>query len=249
MRRFFFAAAAAAVFLVGAVSPAKASFQIRISDGTNSVTVTDNQGGGADTDPTSGVIVVNTAFLTVSGITGWSQINVNTAFSNFGSGDNFAMLEVATSARSSSSTSTLIIDVTQTGFTVPSSAPNFALTSTVVATTVPGTETVQGFYDSTNSGNNAFSMPGQAQTTKQTVTSGVAPGNPVTTIITPGTSPFSLDYHIVLTASATSQFFSTDNQLTLSVPAPGGLLLVASGLPVCVIGCVRRRFKAAIASA
>jgi len=234
---------AGAAFLWAPTS-AQAAFQLRVFDGTNTVTVTD--GGAGDSDATTGSIVVTTATLTSGGITGWSQINVTTVFSNKTSGDDFAMLELATSARSNANgpLTTLTIDVTDTAFSQPASSTNFVMTSKVVNTSVPGTETVQGFYDSTNSGNNAFSIPGQASTALQTVTSSGVDINPSSVLIIPGTSPFALTYRSVLTPTAHSQFFSTDNQLTVSVPEPSSVALLGCGV-FGLIGYVRKRRKAA----
>jgi hypothetical protein len=153
------------------------------------------------------------------------------------------MMDIATSALSDVAGAKLYIDVTDTGFTTPPSGNSFTMTSKVVATSVPGTETVQGYYDASNGGNNAFSVPGQASTTQQTVTSGVVPGASVSTLIVPGTAPFALTYSQVLTATDASQFFSTDNQLSVAVPAPASALLFASGLPVLTLGYLRKRFK------
>jgi hypothetical protein len=230
MKRTFMALAVLCGLLLSQ-SRADAFFKIRVSDGTHTVVVQDNMAG--DADPTTGSIVLTTATLTAGGITGWSQINVNTAFSNKLSTDGYAELEVSTQARSNSTgaTTSLTINVTDTGFTAPPSAPNFLMTSTAVTTTVPGTETIQGYYDSTNSGNNEFSIPGQASTPSQTVTSGgVSPTNPTYAFITPGVSPFALDYQQVLAPTGNNQFFSVDNQLTVTVPAPAGLALAGYGV-------------------
>jgi len=230
------------IAMAGLAPPARAGFALRVSDGTHTLIVHD--GGAGDGDPsTVGSIVVSTGTLTAGGIVGWSQINVSTAFSNLTSGDQFAMLEVGTSARANSSgpLTSLTIDVTQTDFTVPVNNPGFVMTSTVVATSVPGNETVQGFYDSVNP-STEFSIPGQFSTPQQTVTSGVAPSNPTIKLIVPGVSPFSLSLREVLNPTANGQFFSTDNELTVSVPEPSGIALFGCGA-FCIAGYVRKRRK------
>jgi hypothetical protein len=225
-------------------SSADAAFKVRVSDGTHTVTVMDN--GAGDADPTPGSLVVTTATLTAGGILGWSAINVTTAFSNKLASDGYAMLEVATGARSNTSgpLTALTVDVTDTDFAAPPSGPSFLMTSTAISTSVPGTETIQGYYDPSNTGNNEFSIPGTAFTPVQTVTSGgVAPTNPTYVFITPGVSPFALDYQEILTPTANGQFFSTDNQLTVTVPAPAGLALAGYGMLTALgyVGLSRRR--------
>src|SRR5205807_10183209 len=106
-------------------------------------------------------------------------------------------------------------------------------------------QTLQGYYDAGAGGTNQFSIPGTAQTPLQTITSAGPDINPASTNIIPGVSPFALDYRSILTPTGFGQFFSTDDQLTVATPEPSSIVLLASGVPLCLFGLIWKRRKTA----
>jgi len=240
MRKFFVAAAIAITFLGSSVSSADASFRIRASNNggaTYFLDVTDN-GAGDILNTTDGVILA-------VGVSAGATINVNTGSTKpaIGSASSPAQaLNFSVSQLAGGLAQTITIEVTDTGYTPL--AGN--LSASIGGTLTTGKSTVldDAYASSTN---------GEFSTTSAThIALGTFSGPPNFSgsgiLPQPASAPYSLTQRITITlAAGGSSGYDTSGNASLSaVPAPAGLVLALTGMPVLGIGAwVRRRTRIA----
>jgi len=234
--------------LLGTVSSSEAAFKIRISDGTNTVVVTDN--GVGDAVPVSGSInytdVGSFAGFVVTVATGTSQpLPPNSAFLAY---EDIAITVVYAGGGSGR----LTVDLTDTSFNLsglpgPSNMKSTASNNSSANLSM----TFQSYLNYGAGGNNEF---GGIDATGGTVfTTGLqgpigplgnntASANPFPVLA----NPFSMSSRTVLTFGAPG-IFSSDNNTTVVTPAPAGLLLALSASPAFGLGYwFRRRHARAV---
>src|SRR5262249_29031417 len=120
------------------------------------------------------------------------------------------------------------------------------------------TATYQGFLDNTNT---LFGQPGAGGTPLQTASAAAAPPNSIPLVFSPGTSvnlnvpggiPFSMTDVLTFTFTALKNSgqdtanvsASTVTPAAVAVPAPAGVVLALTGLPVLGLGTwLRRRWQ------
>jgi len=146
---------------------------------------------------------------------------------------------------------TLTIYVSATGFTSPSSPPpvNLGITSTTDEQGGGVAVTFQGFADPTNTlfGMSGTSTPGTGNTYTASGQAGIGSGGPLTTTfnLDPGPNGYSLTDVISMKIDGGTDITNTASNLTVVTPAPAGIVLAASGLPLLALGCLRRRLRRA----
>lgn len=230
MRKFFVAAAVAVACLVGSATNAEAAFQMKLSwtsGGGGSVTITD--GGAGDSNGASGAIT----YIASGGSAGLFDIQVNTGLSkpSKGSADwpdmdlNFVVSKGDVGAE------TLTIEISDDGFTT--NRPFKTQIGGTFSGSVSSVDASARYDDS-----NVVFGPGGGDSYSQSFNS--SPFSGTGSFLTSGATPYSLTQKIVITAGSGSGTSSGDFEIK-SVPAPAGLVLVATGLPVLGLGARLRR--------
>lgn len=229
---------------------AKADFEltIRSSTGGGTVTVVDN--GAGDSDPTTGVIN-----STTSAFTGWTLlINIGTSKPVTGNPPALSSMDIAITAHYGSSTSpalpasTLTVDLTDTDF--PTGGSTEGTLTGVASGAIGGGGGSQSFSVFAGPNSNYVGVPSLGG---PAATLSVGPlGNNTGPVSVSGTvpNPFAMTLHTVLSANATSRHgqdtFSIDNSGDFTpAPVPGGIVLLATGLPFAGLLWRRRRQAAA----
>jgi hypothetical protein len=213
MKTTFFMATAAVALLVGA-QPARADFELMLSDGVNTVTVTDQTAG--DSNPAAGAI-------TFIGSIGNFNINVSTGVSKPALGSatlpdmDLNSVDVVSTILDPTHT-TLTLSLSDTDF-VGSGAPT--IYSASIGGTSSGPVTFATFLDCTN----AEFGEGTPLTTNGPFGSGAFSGSNTATASCSGA--YSLTEQVALTISASG---ATSFDGDLKVPEPGTLALFGVGL-------------------
>jgi hypothetical protein len=203
---------------------ARAGFQLRVSNGSTSVTLTDNGPGDASSVPGQIVYASNVgAFV----------IDATVAASNVGS------LTISSLNVWTYRPGTLTVSLTDTDFTAPpgSGGSGLLLTSKISTTSGPSTPGISFQFQSYADANNqAFATTGATPGAQGPFTTAVSGNNKSTS--------FSWNGKYSLTSVATINFGGQGGFLGLSgatdvsapsgvlTPAPGGLTLALSGLPL-----------------
>lgn len=249
MKRSWFWPIVAAVvpfaLAVGAC-PARADFAVQVTVGVTTVTITDNETSPQlDSDPTVNSINWN-------GTVGGVHITVlaSTTSTPIGNPPVGSALDLTYSATNvtgavNPTSQTVMLLASANGFTQPPTEPNVTITSSGGGTNVSSSTTYQQWL--------VNSPDGHTEPTLFTVT-GTTPGpqGPSSdasfhfnnsangSIVT----PFELTERVTAVLSTNGSQATGDLQSVLSVPAPAGLMLLASGLPFLGIGeWLRRRIK------
>jgi len=235
----YLAAVLVAAALLGVSSSAHAAFSLTISNGTNSVTVNDNNtpagtnsgstGSPLDLDPASGQIIY-------SGMIGVFNVNITTGTSNAPGTVSLAQLsinDISTTTAGFTGTKTLTFTLQDTGFNLPTGA-NLQLESQVSTTQLPTNTNVT--YQSFLNGN------GGTQLSLNTVG-----GTRTSDSVSITTTPFSLKSvtTFTMTGTGSAQTVQYTGLTAVTVPAPAGVVLALTAAPFLGVGCwLRRRRKA-----
>jgi hypothetical protein len=230
MRKYFLAGAFALATLIGVTSQSNADFKIRISS-PGDVTLTVKDGDADDLNPAVGAI-------TVVKTVGNFSVSVNTGVSKPLIGNPAAPEMDLSFIATSSAADSLKIELTDTGFTASPGQLASAIAGTVGAFS---TVDAKASFDNTNA---EFGTAGGS------VTHGPFSPPPTAfadekTLNVFGPTPYSLTMEVNIDADVAGATTSGDFNLS-PVPAPAGVLLALTGLPVLgVRAWVRRRKVAA----
>jgi hypothetical protein len=241
MRKFFLAAVVAVAALFGSASSAEATFSLRITTTVGVTTITD--GGPGDTDG-----LVNNKISFNYSDSAYNVIGFM-AFTNAPGSANLAILDTSfTFATFDPSTSTnttggaASLEVSATGYNSPVGNPLTLLSKINGNGNGSGTLTDQG-YITTNGA--LFDTSGATPGLQGPFNINSGYGNSATTSYTGGT-PFTLTDVINVNLDPGSNT-SGDAQLTVTTPAPAGLVLALVGMPVFGVGAYIRRRRAVAA--
>lgn len=243
MRKFFIAAAVAVVSLVASGPSAQAAIELRIYEGAYTVANT------ATSQTVS--LPLSTGPVTFSGTVGDFVIVGGFGFSTSPGSPVNALTQEANVliTNKNGATRTLHIDISAQDFTSPNSPPPVDVEDTVSGSLVSGS--VSGtFVGSADAGNTLFGAGFSPATlaltfsasgsSKSFAADGAAHG------FLPSGSPYSLTSMATYTVSGASSLTLTGGNIQTSpTPAPAGLILALSGLPVLGLGWVRRRRQVA----
>jgi len=212
--------------LLGAPTQADAAFTLTITDGTNTVNITDN--GSGDLSSNSGRIVFD-------GTVGLFDIQTSIGTSNAPGTATLAQLTINNLSISSAGftgTQTLTITLQDTGFTSPTGKAG--LESQVSTTQLPANTTVtyQSFLDSFTGTQLSLNTVG-----------GTRINEDVTISSTPYTLKSVTSYTITGQGANTTLTVQTTGLTAVAVPGPAGLALALVGIPVAGFGYWRRRQK------
>lgn len=210
-------AALAVAVLLGTSYPAQAAF-----------TLTFHEAGFADQTVTD---VGGTGVISYNGSFGTFRIQGNFATSNSADGVQPAQLTIANTSISSTGGGTLTVTLADTGFTAPGTGSAF-LDTQLSTTQLPANSTVTSHS----------AVNGTAGGNVQLTTVGGGLREDIANI---GTNPYTLSNvtTFVLNSNGTVQF--TGITTATAVPAPAGVVLALTGLPVLGLGWLRRRRKRA----
>jgi hypothetical protein len=265
MRKFFIAAALAVVSLLSSVRSAEAAYAIQIYDDGN----LEFQGGTGVASIGTGFVIAgipSANSLTFSATTTHFSISNGSGLSNNPGTQGASNLDlssneqITTTFGTSGGLHTIKIVLTQTDWQAPTGTP-LTLSSSAggsVGALSTGSATVsatyQGFLDNTNT---AFGQPVAGSTPIQNASASAAGSTTTPLVFTPGTSgnnnvpggtPFSitdvLEFTFDVTPSSGQVSANVSASTVASVPAPAGLVLALTGIPVLGIGSWLRRRQA-----
>ena len=229
MKKLIPCLALAAAALV-APGRAQAAFMVKVTSGMSTLTATDN--GMGDFDPDLGEIVafgpVGAWTFTLSGALSKPALGTATLP---------AMdLVISASKPVGSPAASITFEATDTDFTATTPLAltgGFNGNSTFLALTGG---TYQTFYDNTNA---PFGTGGGSSNVQMfSGFSFVSPPGVLMTVM--GGTPFSMTQRLVLDAPAGNIAVTGDANI-FAVPAPGGLVLLAAGLPGLAVAYLRRK--------
>jgi len=208
------------VFLVA--GSASALLTIRLTEGMNQVTIAD--GGGGDVNPNAGAV-------TFVGSVGTFNINVSTGLSKpaVGNPPVFVEMDLNSVNTSTGAGGTLLIELSDTGFTLAGPGPTFSFVASIGGTT----EGTLDFYRSYIDYGDGLFVQG-AQITSQGPFVPPPAGFAGTTVgsVAADLDLFSLTQVVQMThpASGTGTRVSSFDANLRSVPEPGIMLLIGTGL-------------------
>jgi hypothetical protein len=223
--------------LLGAPAQSHAGFQMTLSDSDgNSRVINDNNipaGTGMDLDPTTGNIIF-------SGALGSFNIQISVGTSNSAANVQPAQLtinntSISSTGYASSTTKTVTITLEDTGFTAPSTGLQAGMESQLSTTQLPVGSAVsfQSFLN------------GVGGTVLNANTVG---GSRVNEAVIIPSSPYTLKnvttYSIQGQGAGSSLTVQTTGITAVAVPAPAGLVLLASGIPALGLVWLRRKMRA-----
>lgn len=241
MRKFFAVAALAVAAIFGSGTSADAAFKVRVStDGGGSfTTVTDNV--GLDIAPNAGAItfLYSDTKVTFSVLVGQSK-------PLFGNSPHLSAMDIAV-VGTFAMAATVIVDITDTDFTSPSSPAGMGLLTAKIGSSAPSGTTFDGYLQGGAGGNLEFGGIDSATGTIIKAEGATAPGTLVVSKEGIALSPYSMTARTTF-SGATGSGFSIDNTLTFAVPAPAGLVLALTATPLFGIGAWVRRRRAPIAA-
>lgn len=250
------AAVAAATF--GAPSRAEATFQLKLTSGAQTLTITDNDVAAGDTDPTTGTITVNkklgTGIEVTAKLTGYSNSVLNSFGEPTGPND-VARLQLTglTIRNNGVGLQTLVALLSDDGFNNPVGSPLFMSSS--VSGTASGYDSSKGdsvtfasYYDDNSvlygmtEGTGVQSSGALKVSSANTANLVFSPGSVNDKLVT-GSAPFSLTNRAVFNLNAGANVTINGQTAITAAPAPAGVILMASALPCLGLG-FWRRFKA-----
>jgi collagen type VII alpha len=269
-RKFLFLAVLAGLTMAGLALPARADFEVKFSYGGATVTIDDTLGsvsvsGGASTAGAtiiygSGTVSIYNLTVSNTGSTGGFSVSATIADSN-SPGAATAYIDNSSlqikNQTGVAGNSTLTITTGDTGFTLPTGGPG-TLTSTISATASGANAAnakvvFNSYIDTTNT---QFGIPGTGSTPTITLNP-IAPGTSGSgnSTATVGTTPvpysltqvgqYTLAYS---TATSTGDKFTDGSSgTTLTSPAPAGLVLLLTGVPMLYLGARAARRRIAVA--
>jgi hypothetical protein len=228
-RKSLWMAALIGAVLLGPAPPARATIQMMIQEDSGTVTTITGSNG----------------FVSFNGAFGDFSIVASFGTSNAPGGQN-ALVQLGTFSvtnnASGNGSHVLNISVSGDGFNSPQSPPPLEVLDTVSGSGVNGTlfGNFQGYADATNtlfgkgfaSTNLGFSVSGTSQSFHQ---DGVQFG------FSPDGATYSLSTFATYSLSNGGSFTLSGGNVQAVVPAPAGLMLVLSGLPLLGLGWLRRR--------
>jgi hypothetical protein len=231
-RRFWLAAILGGVALLGATSPARADFELMLSDTADGASVTIHDNGIGDLNPLAGVI-------TFSGTVGEFAINVTT-------GESKPVLGSPTQAKMDlNSVDTKLIGSKADTLTIKLSDTDFGPTAAgtlkqEVGGTFSGSVTSASFTSYKDPSNTDFGMGGTATPTLTFTTS---PFSGSSAASHPAYTVYSMTQVATIVASGGAGNISFDLETTNFVPEPSSMALAGLGA-LCLIGYGLRRRKA-----
>jgi hypothetical protein len=248
----------AGALVLGSPSQAQASYSVRVYD--DGVL----QGG-------IGVLTVGNSLIFTGTTTNFSITNGSGLSNNPGTegGSNLALSsneQISTTFGATGGTHTIRIELSQDGWSAPTGSPLTLSSSaggsfdylqgTNLSATQSVTATYQGFLDNTNTlfgqpagGSTPIQTASASRTTVGTTSLVYSPGTSVNTSV-PGGTPFSmtdvLEFTFTLDAGSGQTTANVSASTVASVPAPAGLVLALSGLPILGIGTWLRRRRQSV---
>lgn len=251
LRRYFLTSVAVltGLAMLGTASPAEAAFKVRVFEGSTLVyTAVDNGAGDTNAGSTVGAISFNYSDTVVA-----FSVIVGQSKPLFGNTPSVAAMDIAINGTFGTG-GTLTIDITDTDFTPPGNPAGSGVLTAKIGSSAPAGTTFTGYLNGDDpniagpQGNKEFGgIDGPLTGTLITAGPASAPGNLVVSAGGTAFAPYSMTARTVFSGGAGSGF-SLDNTLTFSVPAPAGLVLAATGLPVFGLGAWVRRRRVAIAA-
>jgi len=240
LRRVPILVAAVGALLLFTATPAQAAFKLRISDGTTTITITDN-----DLNDLSGT----TGAIAHTGSLGVFTFTLSSALSQPLPPNNQYLASMQlTVTFSSTGAGTLTVTMTDTNFNL--SATPYRLDSQLGASGSGGFNagtdaTYKSVFDPNNSGLNEFSSGGAGTTVVGPHLANNPVGSFASAIINPTGNPFSLTGQTVINVTGASSG-SIDATTQVIVPAPAGIALAFGGLSCLGLGALVRRRKAMV---
>jgi hypothetical protein len=211
------------IVMLGAPTQAHATFTLRLQSGANDLTVTDNDSN--DLSVASGVITFGGSF-------GSFFVQVTTGSSNSASATEPAQITINNLSITGASSSTLTLTLTDTSFVVPPPGP--ALMQSQLSTTqIPQGTTVT--YQSFVHGS-----PGTLLSLNS------VDGDVVFDLMTVPSTPYTLSSISTFALGAAGTVQTTGITQLSAVPAPAGLVIALTGMPVLGVGTWLRRRKAVV---
>jgi len=263
MRKFFLAAAVAAAALLGSSSRSEAAFQVNVYDDgvlQSGITAFVLPGGNS---------LIFGGSTTHFSITNGSGLSNNTGTQGGSNLDLSNSSQINTTFGGTGGTHTIRIEITQDGWVAPVGTP-LTLTSSAggsfayLAGTNPNavqsvSTTYQGFLDNTNT---LFGQPAAGSTPIQTASASLGSAGTAPLVFSPGVSgnnlvpggtPFSmtdvLTFTFTLSAGSGQTSANVSASTVASVPAPAGVVLALTALPVLGVGgWIRRRTQRQLAA-
>jgi len=237
MRKFFVAAAVAAAALICSASSADAAFAVRITTLSGTQTITDN--GVGDASGLSNLISVT--------YTDGSYLVVGTiAFTNSPGNPNFAIIDasfnIVTANGATGGLATL--ETSATAFSQPAGSPLYLTSQFNGNGFGTGTISSQSYITSTQT---LFATaPGATSGLQGPFNIAAAGGfNSTGTATYTGGNPFTLTNVLTFNLGQNAQT-SGDSHLLVSTPAPAGLVLALTAVPVLGIGGWMRRRRMSV---
>jgi len=235
-RRLAILGVAAVAVMLGS-SPAKAGFQVRITDEGTATTAVFNP-----------VLPTDTTIL-ASGLVGNFTVALEFAMTNSPGTANFAILtQNGTVLNTSTGADTLKVEVTSTGFTAPTTPPAINVSGSATGTVALGALTDVHFNSFLGVGMYDLATAGpQLGPLSATAPGALGPvaGASGTTTVTSLAAPFSITN--ILEATFAGGTFANNlggNTTLTNVPEPATLAMALGAIPVLGVGRMIRRRKA-----